>query len=285
MEYEDQIEKEVSMEAQHAVDGDDDELDDDEEDDDDDDVTEYTITNPENPELIRRSRREPKVKNYADFLKDELGSDLEDEDAENTEEEEMEDIKETIKPVVRQEGTKVYTRKSIGEKPRSLPQTIKAQEAQQPTPVSLDQITQPPPAVLKQEVAASPNKTFVDMKIGDKTVRVQKLMMSKAEIEAMAREGKIEMKGSTILLKSGRGVGQNSGCQKNNPLANVNIDQIIDHSKSLVPIPKTQAGAKLNYARRSENSDAPITLNTMPMAMDSNGQDEESYTLELDETV
>jgi len=118
----------------------------------------------------------------------------------------MEEQEETIKPVVRMEGTKVYARKNIPEKPKMTP-IIKPPEVEM---APLEQITQPQLTTLenlgltKQAVNALPNKRYVDMKIGDKTVRVQKLMMTRAEIEAMAREGKIEMKGNTILLKNPR---------------------------------------------------------------------------------
>lgn len=272
MEYEDQIEKEVSLEAQQAEeDGEEDE--DDYED--DEDVAEYTITNPDNPEVVRRSRRDVKVKNYAQFLKDELGSDLEDEDAENAEAEEEDEVvvRETIKPVVRQEGTKVYTRRSVPDRPRPMPQPMKVEQVDHP--INLDIVPLLPSLA---------NKTFVDMKIGDKTVRVQKLMMSKSEIEAMAREGKIEMKGNTILLKSVRGATQNSSDQKSNPLANVNIDQLIDRSKALVPIPKPQT-TKTYDVKRVESSAPPITLNSLTSQGEGNEEAEESYTLQLDETV
>lgn len=205
MEYEEQIEKEVSLEVQHSA-----TMSDENEEyvsEEENEVAEFTITNPENPEVVRKSKRETKIKNYAQFLKDELGSDLE-EGEYNEDPMEIEDDEETIKPVVRTEGTKVYARKNLTIKP-------KVQPILQPSnteTVPLDQITQPQITTLenlgltKQAVNALPNKKYVDMKIGDKTVRVQKLMMTKAEIEAMAREGKIEMKGSTILLKTSRSI-------------------------------------------------------------------------------
>ncbi|XP_055637094.1 RE1-silencing transcription factor-like [Toxorhynchites rutilus septentrionalis] len=43
-------------------------------------------------------------------------------------------------------------------------------------------------------------KTF-EMKIGDKMVKVQKVVMTKAEVAAMARDGKIEMQGDKMILK------------------------------------------------------------------------------------
>lgn len=55
------------------------------------------------------------------------------------------------------------------------------------------------------------NQKLVEMMIGDRKVKVQKIMMTKAEVAAMAKEGKIEMKGGTMILKqdktsSGKGM-------------------------------------------------------------------------------
>lgn len=47
-------------------------------------------------------------------------------------------------------------------------------------------------------------KTF-EMKIGNKMVKVQKVVMTKAEVAAMARDGKIEMQGDTMILKQQKG--------------------------------------------------------------------------------
>ncbi|KAL9705613.1 hypothetical protein quinque_009131 [Culex quinquefasciatus] len=47
-------------------------------------------------------------------------------------------------------------------------------------------------------------KTF-EMKIGNKMVKVQKVVMTKAEVAAMARDGKIEMQGETMILKQQKG--------------------------------------------------------------------------------
>ncbi|XP_053694758.1 uncharacterized protein LOC128742425 [Sabethes cyaneus] len=61
-----------------------------------------------------------------------------------------------------------------------------------------------PMSAAKQEPKPSPglkrSKTF-EMKIGDKMVKVQKVIMTKSEVAAMARDGKIEMQGETMILK------------------------------------------------------------------------------------
>ncbi|KAK9712497.1 Zinc-finger associated domain (zf-AD) [Popillia japonica] len=206
MEYEEQIEQEVSKEASQDQDSNDEEEGDfnDESDEDEDNITEFTITNPENPEIVRKSRKSNQIKNYAQFLKEELGSDIEDGLIPEESIEITPDIKEesqSFKPIVRIEGTKVYARKSQPEKPRNT--QLKLPQIQSANADDINQriTTLENLGLTKQDVQALPNRQFVDMKIGDKTVRVQKLMMTKAEIEQMAREGKIEVKGDTILIK------------------------------------------------------------------------------------
>ncbi|XP_022910874.2 zinc finger protein pita-like [Onthophagus taurus] len=229
MEYEEQIEQEVSQEEANKI-----ARGDDEDEEEDDDVVEFTITNTEDAEIVRRPQRTNKIKNYAQFLKDELGSDVEDEiikegnDEEDDEEEIGEEMEEEnldektqkmnqknqkhdIKPIVRSEGTKVYTRKSstLIEKPKNTQedssqnsensqnsQKNSSQESTESNQMTIENL-----GLTVQDLQSLPNKQYVDMKIGDKTLRVQKLMMTKAEIEAMAKQGKIEMKGDTILLR------------------------------------------------------------------------------------
>lgn len=58
-------------------------------------------------------------------------------------------------------------------------------------------------AVPKPLNSAKKSKTF-EMKIGDRMVKVQKVVMTKAEVAAMARDGKIEMQGDTMILKQGK---------------------------------------------------------------------------------
>lgn len=43
------------------------------------------------------------------------------------------------------------------------------------------------------------------MKIGQKVIRVQKLMMTKADVQAMAEQGKLELKGSKVVVKNAPG--------------------------------------------------------------------------------
>lgn len=210
MEYEEQIEKEVTEEEMQKREN----LGEDDDDDDDyvedDEVSEFTITNDiENPEVVRRSKRESKIKNYAEFLKEELGSDAEDTAESNVSEPVVAQTKsaltedDPIKPIVRTEGTKVYSRKNVNRvKPIILNTAVQMKE----TP--LEQINEPPQItslenlnLSNKAIQALGDKEFVDMKLGNKLVRVQKLVLTQAEVDAMAREGRLNTKSGTLILK------------------------------------------------------------------------------------
>lgn len=211
MEYEEQIEKEVVMEAKMRAasshgsmsEYEEDELGDE----DDDDVVEFTISNDlNNPSVIRRSKRSKQEKTFSEFLRDDVELEMdEDTNSQQTEtyhieqEEQDDDKTGTIKPIIRSENTKVYTRKNIE---RKLPviETDAIQTA------SLEEITQPASSIddlglSPEAINAIPNKKVVNMKLGDKVVRVQKYLVSKEEMKAMAKQGILEMKGGTVLLK------------------------------------------------------------------------------------
>lgn len=210
-----------------------------------DEITDFTITcDSENPEVVRRSKREPKIKNYAEFLKNELGSDLEYGEEDDTEQavvqevvtiERGENMEETIKPIVRSEGTKVYQRKTLSEKPKMqaeidlLIPTAAPEEINQPIP-RLENL-----GLNKQLINGLPNKQFINVKVGDKMMRVQKFIVSKAEVEAMAREGKLEIGGDNILLKVNKPLLQKGQTK------NINLENIIEAAK---PSPST-SGTKM----------------------------------------
>lgn len=253
MEYEEQIEQEVVQEAQAQQDQGD-------ENDDysGDDIAEFTITcENDTPEVVRRSKRESKIKNYAQFLKDELGSDVEDEiiqhddtsqeEADNNEET-MTLSNETIKPIVRTEGTKVYKRKNLQEKPKVTPEIINFSQI----PVApLEQINQPQYTTLenlglsKQVVQGLPNKQYVQMKIGDKMLKVQKLIVTKAEMEAMAKEGKIEIQGDILLKTNTLKVDNANTKALTKPIT---IENIINSSKQNISTSKFLV--KKTYAKK-----------------------------------
>lgn len=267
MEYEEQIEQEVLAEARQAA-----AVRDSNEESDysADDIAEFTITNDmNNPEVVRRSKRESKIKNYAEFLKDELGSDMEEnaetqqesQEQENTEGEDSQnpepEPEEAIKPIIRSEGTKVYSRKSLPERPKIIPSINLDQTSIAP----LSKITQPHTINsldhLSKDLSKIPDKEVFNMKIGDKTVTVQKLLLTKEQMKAMAKEGKIEKKGNTLLLKK----------TANQSFQSVNLDSIFGSSKTEV---KTQM--KKTYQRKlNEGSEGPVTLNEhLNLGMDEN---------------
>lgn len=276
MEYEEQIEQEIIAEAKHAADQEEDE--DINSDYSADGIAEFTITNDiNNPEVVRRSKRTKKISNYAEFLKSELGSDLDEDElndsSEYTEQEEQQQQQqdkenqeaiiggeesqhssyiqedEIIKPIVRSEGTKVYSRKITNDRPKIIPQT-KVDTANISPP---SRIIQPLEAVSSLDVTNKDihkyqNKEIFNMKIGDKTVMVQKLVLTKEQMKAMAKEGKIEKKGNTLLLKKSPG----------QSLPNVSLDAILNHSAFKQQMKKT-------YQRKGvslEGNPAPNIVNS-----------------------
>lgn len=209
MEYEEQIEKEVTAEElQKRAASEEGDYDDEDQYLVDDDITEYTITSDlDNPEVVRRSKRQSKIKNYAEFLKEELGSDVEDIQDDDDTSQDVTPAKtvvpeeDPIKPIVRTEGTKVYSRKPNTNKTKPI--ILNAALEQKET--NLEQINEPQSLAnfnyTDEAIEALGNKQFVDMKIGGKLLRVQKMVMSEAEIQAMAKEGRLNAKPGTIILK------------------------------------------------------------------------------------
>uniref|UniRef100_A0A6M2DJ74 C2h2-type zn-finger protein n=1 Tax=Xenopsylla cheopis TaxID=163159 RepID=A0A6M2DJ74_XENCH len=80
--------------------------------------------------------------------------------------------------------------------------TLTLAEDKQSEDVALSAV---PAKLTKAQLANVPRQRteIVKMKIGDKMVKVQKIIMTKSEVEAMARQGKIEMKGGAMVLKQG----------------------------------------------------------------------------------
>lgn len=261
MEYEEQIEKEVTEEEmQKRAEEEDEKHFMSDEDEDDDDVAEFTITNDmENPEVVRRSKRAAKIKNYAEFLKEELGSDAEDAaDDDPSEDVVIPSAKATpadsdiLKPIIRTEGTKVYSRKPSVNRPKPLILNAAAHLKEAPP----EQINEPQPIagleglnLTNKAIQALGDKQYIDMKIGDKMVRVQKLVLTQAEVEAMAKEGRLEKKGNSLLLKKPIRVEKTS-------IKPVGMESIIDGTtKSGV---SSKSPLKRTYERVKEVKDAMV---------------------------
>lgn len=144
----------------------------------------------------RRSQRDRKVKNFADFLKDEDFSES-DSSSEICEDEYMVTKSPLFQPVVRSETMRVYKgvrdkkpeMKLDSEKTQEL--TQKVVEAMPKENKSVTKITTLENLGLSKSTleAITEKSGFVEMKIGQKVIRVQKLMMSKAEVQAMADQG------------------------------------------------------------------------------------------------
>lgn len=64
-------------------------------------------------------------------------------------------------------------------------------------------ITTPPEKKLKQSLGTSKTKQVIEMTIGDKKVKVQKISVSKSEADAMAKAGRIQMKDGAMILSKG----------------------------------------------------------------------------------
>lgn len=102
-----------------------------------------------------------------------------------------------IKPIHRVEGTKMYKRK--GPINRKIPEIS-------------TQLQEPPPQPLEDNVNACTLSTDVltnmseeppvSMKVGDRTVKVQKFIISKDEMKHMAKMGILEVKNGKVIMKT-----------------------------------------------------------------------------------
>lgn len=219
MEYEEQIEQEVTQEARNKRLQDTDNDDTMDEDGDDDEMVEYTITTDaeDNTQVVRRHRKATK---YAEFLKEELGSDVENEivleEAVGEEDEDDEPL-EPIKPIIRTEGTKVYARKNTNKK---TPDAKRVAESHIASDINLDNL-----GITQEFVKDLPNEQYVDMKIGDVIYKVKKVTMKKTEFDAVAKQKNVEIKGGLLLKKS---IQVPKEITKNKPIS---IENILDDPK------------------------------------------------------
>lgn len=238
MEYEEQIEKEVVEEAraQGQISGDMESADEDDEEfggdhmgrngeddeeyivDEDEEISFAASISSQSEGTLRRSSRPRKTKQFVDFLKSEAESDPENEEYQqqepSNEERQMHQTAEIetdisqdgeesiIKPIFRKEGMKMYQRKNPIKRPRVV--TNVSIDKMKTAPLS--QINQPQVTTIEnlglttKDLEQLPTEKYVDMKIGNKTVRVQKLVLTREEMKAMAREGRI--RGNTVLIKN-----------------------------------------------------------------------------------
>lgn len=97
---------------------------------------------------------------------------------------------EPIKPIVRQEGTKVYQRKAPIERklPEMLPDSIRLSSLDEPTQIQ-DTNTVRMRDLSPRTLNSLQSKKVVDMKMGNKVVKVQKFIVTKEEMKTMAKQG------------------------------------------------------------------------------------------------
>lgn len=153
----------------------------------------------------RRSQREKKVKNYVDFLKVEDMSDSDDNyvDDNSNDEDFIKNV--PIPPVVRSEAVKVYKGKDkLATKLQQIVQETEQTEKNILTKKSPSRITTLDSLGISQSAldAMTDKSGFVEMKIGQKIIRVQKLMMSKAEVQAMSERSKLNIKSGKVIVKN-----------------------------------------------------------------------------------
>lgn len=66
----------------------------------------------------------------------------------------------------------------------------------------------PPEKKMKTSPGSSKVKEVIEMTIGDKKVKVQKISVSKSEADAMAKAGRIQMKDGAMILSKGKAKGK-----------------------------------------------------------------------------
>ncbi|CAH1171139.1 unnamed protein product [Phaedon cochleariae] len=130
-----------------------------------------------------------------DYMKNEIHSEEEMEmhEPENDNAEYADQVvqQQPLKPIVRQEGTKMYQGRATERRPHIVNEEISVRQSSltiPETPIEID--------------AATTLQSTVNRKIGDKVVKVQKFILTKDEMKAMAKQGILRMKGGQVVLKS-----------------------------------------------------------------------------------
>lgn len=68
--------------------------------------------------------------------------------------------------------------------------------------IEMKSVKTQPLATSTPQQSSESNSKYCEMKIGDRMVKVQKVRMTKTQVDAMKKEGKIEMKDGAIILKN-----------------------------------------------------------------------------------
>nr|XP_023013462.1 zinc finger protein 84-like [Leptinotarsa decemlineata] len=266
MEYEEQIEKEVLSEVRAQVEGpenDDHEVQTEEEEEEceDGEITEYTIPDINNPEVVpvqvrsvEQNEEAEDEEHYSGFFKSEIPSDDEEQPQQRQSEPEEEPVQEVIKPIIRQEGTKVYQRKPTEKKAPAL-NDIRLSSLKETTQVPLPEVRIETTYgnLSPQMISNLQNKKVSNMKVGEKTVRVQKFIVTKEEMKEMAKQGILEMKGGQVVLKN---AGQPIINATLKPIQKTDIESLLDKkSEGKSPVKRYQK-RPLESDRLAENTAA-----------------------------
>ncbi|KAF7274778.1 uncharacterized protein LOC143195274 isoform X2 [Rhynchophorus ferrugineus] len=247
MEYEEQIEKEVMSEVKQGtsegIDPDDDFLEEGE-------VTQFHITDINNPELIltgSEMNRNSDLEGTSEPSKElnkyfKPSTDVQGKPS-NTDDEEDQ----SIKPIFRTEGTKMYERK--GPIQRKIPTKVTTDGIKT---APLEQINEKPrieSSGITPDLSNLPSKKPVNVKVGDKVVKVQKFIITKEEMKQMAKLGILEVKNGQVTMKN---PGQPILNATIKPIQPSDIENFISIQKQKTPVKQ--------YDRKSKQAAASTSI-------------------------
>ncbi|KAL1505854.1 hypothetical protein ABEB36_005316 [Hypothenemus hampei] len=257
MEYEDQIEKEVISEGgikeddeipPHPIDA--------------TEVEHFRIEDFDNPSvLITENKQSLSIDSAEDelseFLKPTKLESIENrqENVQVSEDEQGGFDDSEIKPIKRVEGTKMYQRK--GPIKRQIPHVQSAIVNVQTA--ALEDINEPSTVATKNtpEALNSLPSKMLNVKVGDKLVKVQKFIISKEEMKQMAKLGILELKKGQVIMKT---PGQPILNAKIKPAEQGDIENLIFNQK--------QNKAKNKNNDNSHSNDSTIVDLSMDLTVD-----------------
>ncbi|CAH1964115.1 unnamed protein product [Acanthoscelides obtectus] len=228
-------------------------------------VQEYTIVNLDNP-APDVDEADGSTEPANDFLKDEIDAEFEaNEPVQKIEPEEIEsENTERLKPIIRQEGTKVYTRKFAPQKrPHNVKNFAQIQQQQQQQP--MDTITidddnatanviedatpveeRLPPSLNQLRSEPVYEKKAKLKSMGGKVVKVQKFIITKEEMKAMAKQGILELKDGKVVLKNAP-----------QPILNASLKPVEKNEINWFLEKKKEAGQLKRYQKKISDGEKP----------------------------
>ncbi|CAG9772573.1 unnamed protein product [Ceutorhynchus assimilis] len=113
-----------------------------------------------------------------------------------------------IKPIYRMEGIKMYERKGPArrklhemENMETIEHTIELEDIDEPPPIDEPLSIDAVPMIPTENLNSSSPKDPVNYKVGDKVVKVQKFIISKDEMKEMAKMGILEVRKGQVIMK------------------------------------------------------------------------------------